>query len=63
MDSYNATILRDHLTSLKGWVSHWQEDVALNLIPTASSLILAKAHAESVLALLDRIEAEAKEAA
>jgi len=63
MSSYNATILRDHLTSLKGWVSHWQTDVELKLIPTASSLILAKAHAESALAMLDRMEAEQKETA
>jgi len=55
--------LRDHLTSLKGWVSHWQVDVELNLVPTASSLILARAHAESALALLDRMEAEQKDAA
>ncbi|TPN90159.1 hypothetical protein [Mesorhizobium sp. B1-1-5] len=55
--------LRDHLTSLKVWIEHWQTDRLCNLIPTESSLILAKAHADSALALLDRVEAEQKEAA
>ncbi|TIO15583.1 MAG: hypothetical protein E5X86_19625 [Mesorhizobium sp.] len=63
MTSYNATILREHLADLKGWISHWQDDAFCRLIPTESSLILAKAHAESALALLDRVEAEQKESA
>ncbi|TPM37024.1 hypothetical protein [Mesorhizobium sp. B2-3-2] len=55
--------IRDHLTDLKGWIEHWQTDRLCNLIPTESSLILAKAHADSAMVLLDRVEAEQKAAA
>ncbi|MER8806067.1 hypothetical protein [Mesorhizobium australicum] len=58
-----ADVLRDHLTSLKVWIEHWQTDRFCNLIPTESSLILAKSHADSALALIDRLEREQKEAA
>lgn len=55
--------MRDHLTSLKIWIDHWQTDRQCNLVPTESSLILGKHHAESALAMLDRMEAEQKEEA
>ncbi|RWO22853.1 hypothetical protein [Mesorhizobium sp.] len=63
MTSHDANLIRDHLTSLKGWISHWQDDLFCKLVPTESSLILAKAHADSALTLLDRMEAEQKETA
>ncbi|TJU85608.1 MAG: hypothetical protein E5Y10_24625 [Mesorhizobium sp.] len=63
MTPHDAKIIRDHLTSLKGWISHWQDDADYNLRPTGSSLIIAKAHADSALTLLDRMEAEQKEIA
>ncbi|RUV84328.1 hypothetical protein EOA60_04580 [Mesorhizobium sp. M1A.F.Ca.IN.020.06.1.1] len=58
-----SAALRQHLTDLKGWIEHWQTDRLCNLVPTESSLILAKSHADSALTLLDRMEAEKKEAA
>ena len=63
MTRTDAKLIRDHITSLKGWISHWQDDAFCRLIPTESSLILAKAHAESAMTLLDRMEAEQKETA
>lgn len=63
MTRSDALILREHLTDLKVWIEHWQTDLSCNLIPTESSLILAKSHAECALALLERVEAEQKEAA
>lgn len=61
MTSHDAKLIRDHLADIKGWIAHWQDDAFCRLIPTESSLILAKAHAESALTLLDRLEAEQKE--
>lgn len=55
--------LRAHLVALKAWVEHWQTDRICNLVPTESSLILAKSHADSALTLLDRLEAEHRETA
>ncbi|MER9829204.1 hypothetical protein NKJ51_12555 [Mesorhizobium sp. M0134] len=63
MTSRDAKLIREHLASLKGWIDHWKVDVECKLVPTASSLILARAHAEGALTLLDRIETEQKEAA
>lgn len=58
MSSYNATVLREHLADLKGWVLHWRDDAALNLPCTDTSLILAEARITHALAVLDRMEAE-----
>lgn len=55
--------IRAHLADLKGWIEHWQADRLCNLVPTESSLIIAKSHADSALTLLDRMAAEQKEAA
>ncbi|PAP94024.1 hypothetical protein [Mesorhizobium wenxiniae] len=63
MTSHDAKLIREHITSLQGWISHWQDDAFCRLIPTESSLIIAKAHAESALTLLDRMETEQKETA
>ena len=63
MTRTDAKLIRDHLIRLKAWISHWQDDRFCKLIPTESSLIIAKAHAESALTLLDRMEAERKETA
>lgn len=60
MTRSDALILREHLTDLKGWIDHWQSDRSSNLVPTESSLILAKTHAECALSIIDRIEAEQK---
>ncbi|MBZ9807653.1 hypothetical protein [Mesorhizobium sp. ESP-6-2] len=62
MTRSDALILREHLTDIKGWVEHWQTDRLCNLIPTESSLIMAKAHADSALAMIERIEPNWKEA-
>ncbi|TPN44420.1 hypothetical protein FJ981_27885 [Mesorhizobium sp. B1-1-4] len=59
----DTLILREHVLSLKGWVEHWQTDRLCNLVPTESSLTLAKTHAECALTILDRIEASQKETA
>jgi hypothetical protein len=63
MASYEAKALRAHLQSLKGWVEHWKVDLECKQVPTAISLMLAQSHAENALAMLDRMEAEQKEAA
>jgi hypothetical protein len=63
MTGTDAKLMSDHLTSLKVWIDHWQADRLCNLIPTESSLTLAKSHAECALTILARIEAEQKEAA
>jgi hypothetical protein len=59
----DALILREHVLSMKVWVEHWQTDRLCNLIPTESSLILAKTHAECALTILARLEASQKEQA
>ncbi|TJW49395.1 MAG: hypothetical protein E5X65_33900 [Mesorhizobium sp.] len=61
MSSYNATILREHLADLKGWIAHWKEDVACNLVPTKTSLMFAEIHISHALTVLDRMEAEQNE--
>ncbi|TPJ70489.1 MULTISPECIES: hypothetical protein [unclassified Mesorhizobium] len=53
--------IREHVLSLKVWVEHWQADRLCNLVPTESSLILAKAQADRALALVERIEASQRE--
>lgn len=58
MTSTEAKLIREHLDSIKGWIKHWEIDVECKLVPTASSLMFAKHHAESALSLLDRMEAE-----
>lgn len=63
MTRSDAIILREHLTDLKVWIEHWQTDRFCNLVPTESSLILAKTHAECALNILARIEAQMKEPA
>ena len=56
MTRAEANRIREHIASLNAWIEHWQADRASNLIPTESSLLLAKAHADSALTLLDRVE-------
>jgi hypothetical protein len=63
MTRTNANLIREHLESLKGWIKHWETDRFCNLVPTESSLLYGKHHADSALALLDRMEAETKEPA
>lgn len=61
MTSHNATRVRQDVLRIKAWVEHWQDDAVCKLWPTEISLMLALAHAESALALLDRMEAEEKD--
>lgn len=63
MASVNEQLIRRDVMQIKAWLEHWQVDVASNLIPTALSLALAHAHADSALTLLDRVEDEQKERA
>ena len=56
MTRAEAHRIREHVLNLKVWIEHWQADRASNLVPTESSLLLAKAHADSALTLLDRVE-------
>lgn len=59
----DARILRQSLIDLKGWIAHWQDDVTSGYPCTPSSLILAQAHVENALTVLDRMQAEHKDAA
>lgn len=56
MTTHDATTLRAHLADLKGWIAHWKEDFACNLVPTESSLMFAEIHISRALAVLDRME-------
>lgn len=58
MTSHDAKLIREHLADLKGWIAHWKEDVAHNLVPTETSLMFAEIHISHALTVLDRIEAE-----
>lgn len=59
----DARILRDQLHALKGWIAHWQDDVSCGQVCTTSSLILANAHVDTALTVLDRMQAERRAAA
>ncbi|TPM89834.1 hypothetical protein [Mesorhizobium sp. B2-1-3A] len=63
MTRHEAHRIREEMLAVKVWLEHFQDDRACNLIPTESSLILAKSHADSALTLLERMEAEQKETA
>lgn len=56
MNRAEANRIREHLASLKVWIEHWQADRASNLLPTESSLIHAKAHADYALTLVNLME-------
>ena len=59
----DAKLIREELECLKGWIQHWETDRVCNLVPTESSLKYGMHHADSALALLDRMEVENKEPA
>lgn len=63
MNRADIKLIREELECLKGWIKHWETDRFCKLIPTESSLMYGKHHAERALSLLDRLEAEQKEAA
>lgn len=63
MTSTETKLIREHLTSLKVWIQHWEADRDCNLVPTKGSLMMAAVHADCALHILDNFEAERKETA
>ena len=56
MTRTDTKLIREHVEALQGWIKHWEVDRFCNLVPTKTSLMFAKHHADSALALLDRVE-------
>lgn len=63
MADTDARIIRDQLISLREWINHWKGKAARDEPCTQSSLILAQAHVDNALAVLDRMQAEQRAAA
>lgn len=51
-------ILRDHLTSIKGWIEHWKEDAERNFAPTKAGLDAAMYRVTSSLKAIERLSKE-----